>query len=90
MSSFIGISSETGGVACGVPAVVLLLLLAHLNGVYTVAFLILLLVAESDFRWLVWRPKVSLGIQDSLDSVGRSGDNSRHSLLASPARYREG
>ena len=76
------------GVRCA--AVVLLLLLAHLNGVYTVAFLILLLVAESVSAGFSERPKVSLGIQDSLDSVGRSGDNSRHSLLASPPRYREG
>lgn len=35
----------SGGLRCA--AAVLLLLLAHLNGVYTVAFLILLLVAES-------------------------------------------
>ena len=39
------------GVRCA--AVVLLLLLAHLNGVYTVAFLILLLTSESYFRWFL-------------------------------------
>ena len=57
------------GVRCA--AVVLLLLLAHLNGVYTVAFLVLLLTAETIFAGWSERPKVSLGVQDSLDSVGR-------------------
>ena len=56
------------GVRCA--AVVLLLLLAHLNGVYTVAFLVLLLAAETIFAGWSERPKVSLGVQDSLDSVG--------------------
>ena len=75
------------GVRCA--AVVLLLLLAHLNGVYTVAFLVLLLAAETIFAGWSERTKVSLGIQNSLDSVGWRGDNSRRSLLATPARYRE-
>ena len=42
--------------------VVLLLLLAHLNGAYTVAFLVLLLMAETIFAGWSERPKVSLGI----------------------------
>ena len=76
------------GVRCA--AAVLLLLLAHLNGVYTVAFLMLLLAAEtisagwSGGRRFLWESR------NSLDSVGWSGDTSRRSLLASAARYREG
>ena len=42
------------------------------------------------FGWFFGRPKVSVGIQDSLDSVGWSGDNSRRGLLAPAARYCEG
>ena len=42
------------------------------------------------FRWLVWRPKVYLGIQDSLDSTGWRGGSSLRGLLAPAARYREG
>ena len=39
------------------------------------------------FTRLVWRPKVSLGIQDSLDSVGRGGCRSYCRLLASDVRH---
>ena len=76
------------GVRCA--AVVLLLLLAHLNGVYTVAFLILLLAVETISAGWSGGTKVSLGRKNALDPIGWSGDNSRRSLLATLARYRQG
>ena len=90
MSSFIGISSETGGAGCDVRLSCYCCYSRILTAFTQSHSSCLLLAAETIFAGWSERPKVSLGVQDSLDSVGRGGDNSRHSLLASPARYREG
>ena len=90
MNFSIGIGSGTGGAVYRCAAAVLLLLLAHLNGVYTVAFSHTIADSRKHFRRFLQRTAVSLASQNALDSVGWRGGFWLGAAYWQPARYRKG
>ena len=86
MNFFIGVSGRAGGAACDVLLQCVFLLLAHLQAIYIVAFLVLLLIVQSlsGIRRFLWESRTLLiPLGGVAIIVGLA-------VLASPPRYGEG